>query len=41
MTRHHALAVLGVALVVGALVAAVVGLVYHAVAAVEIGGLTK
>lgn len=39
MTRHHALAALGLFLVVGLLVAAVVGFVDHAVATVEIGGL--
>jgi hypothetical protein len=40
MTRH-ALATLGVVLVVGLLVAAVVGWVDHAVASVEFGGLTR
>lgn len=39
MTRHALAATLGVVLVVGLLVAAVVGFVDHAVATVEIGGL--
>jgi hypothetical protein len=39
MTRHALAAALGLVLVVGLLVAAVVGWVDHAVASVEIGGL--